>query len=77
MNPLNLTEPQIALLLKMRQRPQLLQPRYRPLQPLVEHDLARPHVAQPGRNQYELTDKGRDYAQAILEARADELNDGK
>lgn len=74
MNPLNLTEPQISLLLKIRQYPRRLDAKYRPLIPLVDNDLVRPHVATPGRNQYELTERGKTYAQSILEARANAEN---
>lgn len=69
-NPLNLTKPQIDLLLQLRQRPRILDDKYRPLRPLVEHELARPHIAKPGRHQYELTERGAAYAQSILEERA-------
>jgi DNA-binding HxlR family transcriptional regulator len=68
----NLTDPQLKLLLDLRARPRALSTNFRPLKPLVEQELVRPrHVGCYGSNAtYELTAKGQQLTQAVLEERA-------
>jgi hypothetical protein len=73
MKPIHdLTEPQVKLLLSLRERPRTLSSDLRPLKPLLDQELARPRaVRHPGSNySYELTTRGRTLAQEILEAQA-------
>jgi hypothetical protein len=67
-----LTEPQVALLLKLHARPAALSRDYRPLKALIEHDLVRAkHVGAFGSNPtYELSEAGANLAQSILEHNA-------
>ena len=80
MNPLllrySLTDPQVALLLRLHKYPRPLVDGYRPLRPLIEHELARPRAVHcPGSNYtYELTTKGRELAEAIVQEQADKEN---
>jgi hypothetical protein len=69
----DLTEPQVKLLLSLRERPRMLAEYYRPLKPLIDQELARPRALKGfGSNYtYELTARGQTLAQEILEARAD------
>ncbi len=68
----NLTDPQVKLLLTLRERPKTLASYFRPLKPLIDQELARPRAVRcPGSNySYELTTKGEALAQSILEDRA-------
>jgi hypothetical protein len=68
----NLTAPQLKLLMTLRTRPRPLAPHYRPLGPLVEQEFVRPrHVGVYGSNPtYELTEKGKELTQSILEEQA-------
>lgn len=71
-----LTDPQVALLLRLHKYPHPLAEWYRPLKPLIEHELARPRAVHcPGSNYtYELTTKGRALAEAIIQEQADKEN---
>lgn len=72
----NLTDPQVNLLLRLHAGPKPLVADYRPLQPLILQDLARPRaVRAPGSNYvYELTTKGAMLAMQIIQERADAEN---
>lgn len=77
MKPIHcLTEPQVNLLLSLHERPRPVGGSYRPLQPLIEQELARPRAVRcPGSAYtYELTTKGHELAQEIVEARAEAEN---
>lgn len=71
-----LTDPQVALLLRLHKYPHPLVDGYRPLRPLIEQELARPRAVRcPGSNYtYELTTKGRALAEAIIQEQADKEN---
>lgn len=64
-----LTDPQVKLLLRLRDRPRPIVPYFRPLAPLISLELVRPRSDSfVGSNpSYELTTKGRALAQEILE----------
>jgi hypothetical protein len=68
----NLSDPQLKLLLNLRARPRALSSNLRPLHPLIEQEFVRPrHVGAYGSNPtYELTAKGQQLTQEILEGRA-------
>ena len=69
---LNLTEPQLNLLMDLRERPRALDKSYRPLKPLIAQELVRGRaLGMTGTNlTYELTTKGQKLTQRVLETLA-------